>query len=127
MIGKLLSRLAGKGADADGVLVSAQSAYDRQARGEALLIEVRPEAEWRAGGRPAGSVAVPMVPGPAFEEAVLASAGGDVAKPLILTCLTGKRSAIARDRLSAAGHETLHVLDGGIGAWKAARLPVEPA
>jgi rhodanese-related sulfurtransferase len=39
-------------------------------------------------------------------------------------CHSGRRSAIAADKMVAAGFKNIHNLDGGISAWTAAGQPV---
>ena len=44
--------------------------------------------------------------------------------PLLLVCQTGHRAQKARAVLSAAGYADVHVLQGGLGAWQHAGMPV---
>lgn len=44
-------------------------------------------------------------------------------KEIAVYCGSGKRSAMAADKLSAAGYDIIN-LDGGLAAWKEASLPV---
>lgn len=50
--------------------------------------------------------------------------GAKVADPIVLVCQSGQRARKAEEALKAAGMANLHVLDGGVNAWVAARLPV---
>ena len=43
-----------------------------------------------------------------------------VEHPVVLVCQSGGRSAQAHGRLTAAGKNTLHILEGGIASWQAA-------
>lgn len=43
----------------------------------------------------------------------------DVERPVVLVCQSGGRAAKAHSRLSEAGKQTLHILDGGVAAWQA--------
>ncbi len=43
----------------------------------------------------------------------------DVDHPVVLICQTGGRASQAHDKLSAAGKDTLHILEGGMQAWQA--------
>ena len=42
----------------------------------------------------------------------------DVEHPVVLVCQTGGRATQAHGQLSAAGKETLHILEGGISGWE---------
>lgn len=44
--------------------------------------------------------------------------------PLVVVCRTGMTSPQAAKRLVKAGFTRVHVLDGGIGAWQGADLPL---
>ncbi len=44
-------------------------------------------------------------------------------KPIIVTCSSGHRSALAMEALQLLGYTNVKSLAGGIGAWKAANLP----
>ena len=48
----------------------------------------------------------------------------DPARPVVLQCGSGKRSATAASRCAAAGVPIAGHLAGGLGAWKAAGLPI---
>jgi rhodanese-related sulfurtransferase len=47
-------------------------------------------------------------------------------RPVVFYCRTGSRSSLAAQAFSAAGYEA-HNLDGGLKAWVADGLPIEPA
>lgn len=47
------------------------------------------------------------------------------ALPLVLVCASGARSARAIAVAKKLGYENAHSLSGGMGAWRAASLPVE--
>lgn len=42
----------------------------------------------------------------------------DIEHPVVLVCQSGGRASQAHEKLSTAGKTTLHILDGGIGAWQ---------
>jgi rhodanese-related sulfurtransferase len=44
--------------------------------------------------------------------------------PLVVVCKTGQRAQKAQAVLSAAGYEEVHVLQGGLGAWQQAGMPI---
>ncbi|MGK0274214.1 MAG: rhodanese-related sulfurtransferase [Ilumatobacter sp.] len=43
----------------------------------------------------------------------------DVVHPVVLVCKSGARASQAHGKLTAAGKQRLHLLDGGIDAWEA--------
>lgn len=43
-----------------------------------------------------------------------------VEHPVVLVCQSGGRASQAHDKLTAAGKQTLHILDGGMAAWQQA-------
>jgi rhodanese-related sulfurtransferase len=45
--------------------------------------------------------------------------------PCVVICRTGKRAEQARERLQAAGCESVAVLDGGVTAWEQAGHPLK--
>jgi rhodanese-related sulfurtransferase len=47
------------------------------------------------------------------------------ARPILLTCATGNRSATAGGTLQKAGFGQVFSLAGGMGAWQQASMPVE--
>lgn len=50
----------------------------------------------------------------------------DRERPIVFICRSGSRSALAAQAFAAAGFEA-HNLDGGLKAWVADGLPIEPA
>lgn len=87
------------------------------ADGSALLVDVREPDEF-AGGHIAGAVNMPLS---TFSPADVPAADG---RTIVLQCAGGKRSAVALDRCATAQAAVDTHLAGGIGAWKAAGLPV---
>ena len=85
--------------------------------GAALVVDVREPGEF-ADGHIAGAVNLPLS---SFDPAALPDAGD---KTLVLNCAGGKRSAMALERCAVAQAAVDTHLAGGIGAWKAAGLPV---
>lgn len=88
-------------------------------REDAQVIDVREQPEW-AKGRIAGSRHIPV--------GQLDQRIGDLEKfkerPLIIVCASGMRSASACSTLRKAGFDKVFALDGGIGAWEQAGLPL---
>lgn len=88
-------------------------------REDAQVIDVREQPEW-AKGRIPGSRHIPVGQ---IDQRI-----GDLEKfkerPLIVVCASGMRSASACSTLRKAGFEKVFALDGGIGAWEQAGLPL---
>ena len=88
-------------------------------RENALVVDLRPIADFDKGHIP-GSKNVQMSQFDP-ENKQLAAAK---ALPVVLVCKTGQSSTAAATRLKKAGFERIYVLDGGIGAWQQADLPL---
>jgi rhodanese-related sulfurtransferase len=85
----------------------------RMAAGKVMLVDVR-EPNETAAERIPGAVLMPLSK---FDPASLPQ--GEV----VLTCLGGKRSALAVARCREAGVAVRTHMRGGLTAWKAAGLP----
>ena len=91
-------------------------------REKAIVIDVC-ESEEFAAGHVTGSKNVPLgqleekLPGTVKNKAV----------PVILVCKSGARSGRAVAIAKKLGYEKAQSLGGGLGAWKAANLPLEKA
>ena len=83
------------------------------------LIDVRMPHEHEAG-RIAGSRLIPL-PDLAQQAATI-----DRELPVVLYCRSGGRSGMAAEALAQAGFE-VHNMTGGMLAWEAAGLQMEPA
>jgi rhodanese-related sulfurtransferase len=111
--------------------VSAEQAHDEVARGEALLVDIRPAWQREADGEVAASLQPLLVERNHLEwrfdprsDARLPQAAYD-ARVLVL-CQEGYSSSLAADALVRLGvHRATDVI-GGFHAWQAAGLPVEP-
>ena len=91
-------------------------ARERLASG-AVALDVREDGEW-AAGRIAGALHIPM--------GELAARQAELpARPIVAVCRSGSRSAAVVEALVRAGYEAEN-LAGGMKAWKAAGLPLEP-
>jgi rhodanese-related sulfurtransferase len=109
-------------------IVSPAEAHARRQAGAAALVDVRSSGEF-ANGRPAGSVNVPlmdvgsagMTPNPKFLETMEGMFGKDDA--LLISCQSGKRSAMAVGALEGAGFTNLTDVAGGFGSW--GELPID--
>lgn len=88
-------------------------------RDGALVVDLSPAADFEKG-HIAGSRNVPLAKfGP--EHKLLASAK---ASPVVLVCRQGATAAAQAAKLRKAGFQQVHVLDGGIAAWRQAELPL---
>ena len=85
-----------------------------------VVIDVRSEKEWQSGHL-AGSHNIPLP----HLRAQLSEVPTD--RPVVVHCAGGYRSAIACSLLNAAGRTNVSDLVGGVQAWSASKLPVEPA
>jgi len=88
-------------------------------RDNALVVDLRPQADFEKGHIP-GSRNVQMSQFDP-ENKQLAAAKS---LPVVLVCKAGQTSSGAAARLRKAGFERVYVLDGGIGAWQQADLPL---
>ena len=88
-------------------------------RRKAAVIDLRPEAEFKAGHLP-GAKHVPS-----NEIAVrIEKLKLDRKNPLILVCETGTSSRKAIAEVQKLGFAEIGALDGGVQAWQAAALPL---
>ena len=88
-------------------------------RDNALVVDLRPIGDFQKGHIP-GSKNVQMSQFDP-ESKQLAAAKG---LPVVLVCKAGQTAGGAAKRLARAGFERVFVLDGGIGAWQQAGLPL---
>jgi hydroxyacylglutathione hydrolase len=86
----------------------------------AMIVDVRGQAEFRAGHLP-GATNIPVGLLPQQVDTLPAD------RPIIVQCQSGARSAIAASVLAARGLANVRNLSGGFVAWRAAGLPVEVA
>ncbi len=98
-------------------LEAAQTVHHSLLAGEIVLIDVREPPEF-AAERIHGALLFPLS---TFDAAMLPR---DATRPIVLHCGSGKRSATAWAHCVNAGVPVRGHLDGGIGAWKRAGLPV---
>ena len=89
-------------------------------RDGAQLVDVREPYERDAGRIPGDSAHIEL-------DRLTAEAGSiDSERTVVFYCRSGSRSALAAQAFSAAGYDA-HNLDGGLKAWVADGLPIEPA
>lgn len=98
-----------------------QEAVQMINRERAVVIDVCEPAEF-AAGHVTGSRNVPL--GQLSGAKALPT---DKARPVVLVCASGMRAQRAAKLLGQQGHEHVHVLAGGMKAWREAQLPVEKA
>jgi len=98
--------------------IDAQTLQTMLADGSALLIDVRERDEF-AAEHIRNAVNAPLS---GFVPQNLPEASG---RTIVLQCAGGKRSGLALDQCAKARPAIDTHLAGGIGAWKAAGLPVE--
>ena len=85
---------------------------------DAQLVDVRRPDEHEAG-RIAGDVHIEL-------ESLPSQAGSiDHERPVVFYCRSGSRSALATQAFRASGYRAYN-LDGGLVAWVAGGLPIEP-
>ncbi|QTN30786.1 rhodanese-like domain-containing protein [Akkermansiaceae bacterium] len=82
------------------------------------LIDVRTKEEWDESHLKGAKLVT------VTEDDFLAKAVLDPEKEVLVYCRSGKRSAIAAEKLRAAGY-AVHEISGGITAWVEAGKPVE--
>jgi rhodanese-related sulfurtransferase len=89
-------------------------------REKAVVVDVCESSEF-AAGHIVGSKNVPL----SELEAKLGAAVKNKTVPLVLVCQSGARSGRAVAIAKKLGYEQAQSLGGGLGAWKAANLPLE--
>lgn len=98
--------------------ISATDARKQAEAGDAVLIDVREESDWREGHAPGarrlsrGEIELEI------EEQI-----PDVTKPIICYCGGGSRSALVAESLQKMGYENVRSMAGGFRAWKESGLP----
>lgn len=85
-----------------------------------FVLDVRTETEKTDDGMIEGSVFIPINDLPAN----LAQLPTDKAAPIVVSCKSGHRGAIAMMYLNFLGYTNVRNLGGGMNAWIAAELPV---
>lgn len=88
-------------------------------REEAVVVDVRPMADFSAG-HILHAINIPMNSF-ANQSGMLEKYKG---RPLIISCRSGNQSSMACKQLRSKGFERVYNLRGGIMAWQGANLPV---
>jgi adenylyltransferase/sulfurtransferase len=100
--------------------VDATQARDRIESGEPVVVDVREQDEWDEGHIP-GAVHVPR----GHLESRIERLAPDPARPVLLYCSVGNRSAFAAKTLTELGYEDVVSLAGGFTDWKRNGFPVQ--
>jgi phage shock protein E len=87
--------------------------------GEAILIDVREESDWREAHAFGATHLSRGVIELEIEEQI-----PDLKQPIICYCGGGSRSALVAESLQRMGYENVRSMAGGLCAWKEARLPM---
>jgi rhodanese-related sulfurtransferase len=103
---------------ADDVDVTPEWVRERHEAGEIQLVDVREDYEWEAG-RLAGARHIEL------DRVASEASTIDREKPVVFYCRVGSRSGMAADAFRRAGYDA-YSMDGGITAWDASGLPLEP-
>ncbi len=98
--------------------ISAGEAQERVENGNAVLIDVREESEWKQG-RAAGAQHLSR----GVIEVEIEDQIPDVNHPIICYCGGGGRSALVAENLQKMGYRNVRSLAGGMRAWDEAGLP----
>ena len=107
---------------ASGAGLSVAGAVQLINREKAVVVDIC-EPEEFARGHVGGARNVPL----SQFDSKLPGAVKNKALPLILVCQSGARSARAVALARKLGYEQARSLGGGLGAWRAANLPVDKA
>ncbi len=100
--------------------VDATQARDRIESGEPVVVDVREQDEWDEGHIP-GAVHVPR----GHLESRIERLAPDPARPVVVYCSVGNRSAFAAKTLTELGYEDVVSLAGGFTDWKRNGFPVQ--
>jgi rhodanese-related sulfurtransferase len=106
------------GLDADDIDVTPAWVRERHEAAEIQLVDVREPYEWEAGHL-AGARHVEL------EQVAAQAATIDRDRPVVFYCRVGSRSGMAAQAFRRAGYDA-YSMDGGITAWDAQGLPLEP-
>lgn len=102
-----------------GHRISLTELKERHAQDAAQILDVREAAEV-AGGRIAGSTAVPWHAIDALPAAI------DLGRSIVAVCHSGRRAGLAASLLQRLGAaDVAYVADGGVATWKDNGWPME--
>jgi adenylyltransferase/sulfurtransferase len=100
--------------------IDATHARERIESGEPVVVDVREQDEWDEGHIP-GAVHVPR----GHLESRIERLAPDTARPVVVYCSAGNRSAFAAKTLTDLGYEDVVSLAGGFTDWKRNGFPVQ--
>jgi len=100
--------------------ISAFEAVRLMNQEKAVLIDVCEDNEYKEG-HILNSVSMPL----SSLNKRIGEMNKHKAKPVIISCKTGNRSGRAASMLRKNGFESVHILNGGLTAWKKENLPIE--
>jgi molybdopterin/thiamine biosynthesis adenylyltransferase/rhodanese-related sulfurtransferase len=100
--------------------IDAGEGRDRIESGEPVVVDVREQDEWDEGHIP-GAVHVPR----GHLESRIERLAPDTARPVVVYCSAGNRSAFAAKTLTELGYEDVVSLAGGFTDWKRNGFPVQ--
>jgi sulfur-carrier protein adenylyltransferase/sulfurtransferase len=100
--------------------IDAGEGRDRIESGEPVVVDVREQDEWDEGHIP-GAVHVPR----GHLESRIERLAPDTARPAVVYCSAGNRSAFAAKTLTELGYEDVVSLAGGFTDWKRNGFPVQ--
>ncbi len=88
-------------------------------KGNVIVLDVRTQNEWKQGTLH-GAVLIDVMDKEFKKKAALL----EKAKPIVVYCAVGGRSAYAADDLKALGYKNVYNMSGGIQAWIKAGYPI---
>ena len=100
--------------------IDANQTRERIETGEPVVVDVREQDEWDEGHIP-GAVHVPR----GHLESRIDRLAPDTARPVVVYCSAGNRSAFAAKTLADLGYEDVVSLAGGFTDWKRNGFPVQ--
>jgi rhodanese-related sulfurtransferase len=100
--------------------ISPAEARKQAESGEAVLIDVREESDWKESHAQNAKHLSRGVIELEIEEEI-----PDPKKPIICYCGGGSRSALVAESLQKMGYENVRSMAGGLRAWKTEGLPTE--
>ncbi len=89
-------------------------------REDALVVDISPINDFEAG-HIVGAISIPVSQLDPENNKQLLKAKE---KPIVLVCRAGMNAGDAAKKLKKSGYGNVHVLEGGVGAWRAADLPL---
>ncbi|WJF89995.1 rhodanese-like domain-containing protein [Paraburkholderia bonniea] len=99
--------------------LSATDATQLINRRNAVVLDLRPAADFAAGHLPAARHLEL-----ADLKAKILQLVKNKSNPVLLVCQTGQQSSRAANTVREAGYAEVHVLEGGMSAWQRAGMPV---